>query len=85
MRHGLFRLAWKDDHYAHSIPAEDRDDVVRVVLNRDPGVTRAQIAKHFGIHVGTLDKWLQEARVKQGDQPGVTLSEHAASAPVARG
>ena len=35
---------------------EFRDDVVRVALNRDPDVTLTQIAKDFGMHVGTLDK-----------------------------
>lgn len=45
-------------------PKEFRDDVVRVALNRDPDVTLAQIAKDFGIHVGTLDKWLREERVE---------------------
>lgn len=37
-------------------PEEFRDDVVRVALNRDPEVTLAQIAKDFGIHVGTIAK-----------------------------
>ena len=35
-------------------PKEFRDDVVRVALNREPGVTLSQIAKDFGIHVGTF-------------------------------
>ena len=37
-------------------PKEFRDDVIRIALDRGPDVTLAQIAKDFGIHVGTLDK-----------------------------
>src|SRR5699024_10939829 len=55
---------------------EFRDDVIRVALNRDPDVTLAQIAKDFGIHEGTLDKWLRQARTDAGEQPSVTTSEH---------
>ncbi|WP_157502449.1 IS3 family transposase [Leucobacter celer] len=58
-------------------PKEFRDDIVQVALNRGPEVTLAQIAKDFGIHVGTLDKWLREERVEQGQKPGVTRSENA--------
>lgn len=57
-------------------PQEFRDDVVRVALNRAPDVTLAQIAKDFGIHVGTLDKWIRQARTDAGDQPGVTTTEN---------
>lgn len=32
-------------------PKEFRDDVVRVAMNREPGVKLAQIAKDFGIHL----------------------------------
>lgn len=58
-------------------PQEFRDDVVRVAQNRDVDVTLAQIAKDFGVHVGTLDKWMRQARVEDGDRPGVTASESA--------
>ena len=47
-------------------PKEFRDDVLRVVAAREPGVTIKMIAKDFGIHVGTLDKWLREERVESG-------------------
>lgn len=60
---------------AVSYSQEFRDDVVRVVLDRGPGVTREQIAKDFGIHVGTLDKWLKQARIESGDKPGITRVE----------
>lgn len=58
-------------------PKEFRDDVVKIALDRGPEATLAQIAKDFGIHVGTLDKWLREERVEQGQKPGVTRSENA--------
>ena len=58
-------------------PKEFREDVVRVALNRDPDVTLAQIAKDFGLHVGTLDKWMRQARIEAGEQAGVTASESA--------
>lgn len=50
---------------------EFRDGIVRVALNRDPGVTLAQIAQDFGVHVGTLDTWMRQARTEAGEQPGV--------------
>lgn len=40
-------------------PKEFRDDVIRIALARDRDVSLAQIAEDFGIHVGTLDKWLR--------------------------
>ena len=56
-------------------PKEFRDDVLRVVAAREPGVTIKMIAKDFGIHVGTLHKWLCEERVQPGEKPGVTKAE----------
>ncbi|WIM69237.1 IS3 family transposase [Corynebacterium suedekumii] len=56
-------------------PKEFRDDVIRVAENRDPEVTLAQIAKDFGVHVGTLDKWMRQARIEAGEQPGETKQE----------
>lgn len=58
-------------------PKEFRDDVIRVAESRDPEVTLAQIAKDFGVHVGTLDKWMRQARIEAGEQPGQTSSESA--------
>ena len=58
-------------------PKEFRDDVIRVAENRDPEVTLAQIAKDFGVHVGTLDKWMRQSRIDAGEQPGQTSSESA--------
>lgn len=37
----------------------------------------AQIAKDFGIHLGTLDKWLRLERLEEGKKTGVTRSENA--------
>lgn len=58
-------------------PKEFRDDVVRVAENRDAGVTLDQVAADFGIHPMTLSKWLRQARIDAGDQPGRTSSESA--------
>ena len=58
-------------------PKEFRDDVIRVAESRDPEVTLAQIAKDFGVHVGTLDKWMRQARNEAGEQSGQALSESA--------
>ena len=58
-------------------PSEFRDDVVRVARNREPGVTIEQIAKDFGVHPMTLQKWLHKAAVDDGVRPGVTRSEAA--------
>ncbi|MGO1402242.1 MAG: DUF488 domain-containing protein [Flaviflexus sp.] len=58
-------------------PQEFREDVVHIVLNRDPGVTRDDIAKDFGIHVGTLDKCLREARAHDSHEPAPSKTENA--------
>ena len=54
-------------------PKEFREDVVR---GREDGVTIAQVAKDFGIHQGTLEKWLYRERVDSGETPGITTGEH---------
>ncbi|SFG86642.1 Transposase [Corynebacterium spheniscorum] len=56
-------------------PKEFRDDVIRVALARDRDVPLAQIAEDFGIHVGTLDKWLRQERIDNGEQEGVSRKE----------
>ena len=58
-------------------PREFRDDVVRVARNRDAGVTLDQIAADFGIHPMTLSKWLRQARIDDGEQPGRSRTESA--------
>ena len=56
-------------------PSEFRDDVVRVARNREPGVTIEQIAKDFGVHPMTLQKWLPRADVDEGAKPGQSRTE----------
>lgn len=58
-------------------PEEFRDDVVRVARAREQGVTLAQIAKDFGIHEMTLNKWMRKADIEDGNRPGTTASESA--------
>ncbi|KQP71402.1 transposase [Microbacterium sp. Leaf288] len=58
-------------------PSEFRDDVVRVARNREPGVTIEQIAKDFGVHPMTLQKWLHRAKVDEGTAPGPSRAESA--------
>ncbi|GAA4385871.1 IS3 family transposase [Tsukamurella soli] len=58
-------------------PQEFRDDVVRVARSRGDGVTIEQVAKDFGVHPMTLQKWMRRADVDDGVKPGVTSSESA--------
>ena len=58
-------------------PTEFRDDVVRVAKNREPGVTIEQIAKDFGVHPMTLQKWLRRADIDAGAKPGHSRTEVA--------
>jgi transposase len=51
--------------------------VVRVARDREPGVTVEQIAKDFGVHAMTLQKWLQRAAVDDGSKPGQSRTESA--------
>lgn len=64
-------------------PKEFRDDVVRVALNREPGVELAQIASDFGIHFTTLYAWLKKADVDVGKRPS-TAAEHSAELAAAK-
>jgi transposase-like protein len=43
-------------------PREFREDVVRVVESRGPGVTVEQVAKDFGVHPTTLTTWMARSR-----------------------
>ncbi|MBF6271684.1 IS3 family transposase [Nocardia farcinica] len=58
-------------------PQEFREDVVRVSRNREDGVTLEQIAADFGVHPVTLSKWVRQAEVDDGDEPGPTRTESA--------
>ncbi|WP_026197096.1 transposase [Sciscionella marina] len=53
-------------------PREFRGDVVRVARNRESGVTIEQVAKDFGVHPITVQKWLRQAYVEDGVKPGVS-------------
>jgi transposase len=57
-------------------PREFRDDAVRVVRNREPSVTIEQIAKDFGVHTMTLQKWLQRAAVDSGPAAHLEPAAH---------
>ncbi len=50
-------------------PKEFRDDVIRSALGRDKDTTIAQTAKDFGIHEGTIAKWLRQADIDAGNKP----------------
>jgi transposase-like protein len=56
-------------------PKEFRDDVVRVALNREPGVRIKDIAADFGIAESCLGNWLAQAARESGQRPGSTASE----------
>ena len=45
-----------------------------MALARGEGVSLVQVAQDFGIHVGTLDKWLRQERIESGLQEGVSRS-----------
>ena len=45
-----------------------------MALGRGEGVPLVQVAQDFGIHVGTLDKWLRQERIESGLQEGVSRS-----------
>ena len=56
-------------------PQEFRDDIVRVARARESGVTLAQIAKDFGVHEMTLNKWMCQAEIDDGNKPGTSRTE----------
>ncbi|WP_169252231.1 transposase [Brevibacterium sp. 'Marine'] len=58
-------------------PKEFRDDVIRVLQTRDYKTTIGQIAKDFGVHEGSLAKWLRQAEIEAGNKPGNTTDESA--------
>lgn len=74
---------------AKPYPIEFRHDVVRVARNREPGVTLEQIAKDFGVHPMTLQKWLSRAMVEAPPATAVHaaqphLSPNRAAVPFVR-
>ena len=58
-------------------PREFREDVVAVARRRESGVTIKQIATDFGISEATLQNWLCQADVEDGNRPGQTAADAA--------
>lgn len=58
-------------------PQEFRDDVVRVVRDREPGQTIKQIAADFGVAESCVRNWIRQADVEDGAKPGTGAPEHA--------
>lgn len=58
-------------------PKEFREDVVAVARRRESGVTIKQIATDFGISEATLQNWLRQADIEEGNRPGQTADEAA--------
>jgi transposase len=71
------RAGWNDVIVPRPYPREFREDVVRVARSRDDGVAIEQIATDFGVHPMTLTKWLRQADVDDGAEPGVSRAESA--------
>ncbi|MGB3375620.1 MAG: transposase [Microbacterium sp.] len=55
-----------------SKPYPHRVSVTTSRASRETGATIEQIAKGFGVHPMTLQKWLQRAAVDQRTKPGQT-------------
>lgn len=66
----IWRAGLEGLHRAKPYPIEFRDDVVRVALNRDPGVTVEKIARDFGVHPMNLTNRMRRADVNEGSKPG---------------
>ena len=65
-------------HYAGlNSRGEFREDVVTVARRRESGVTIKQIATDFGISEATLQNWLRQADVEEGNRPGQTAVDAA--------
>ncbi|WP_253281714.1 hypothetical protein [Arcanobacterium phocae] len=58
-----------------AFPQEFRQDVIQVALSRPKGVSIAQIATDFGIHEGTLHKWLSQQKIEDGAKPGLSRAD----------
>lgn len=58
-------------------PVEFRDEVVREARGRGPGVTIEQVAKGFGVHPVTLQKWMRrDGGVTQPPRASQPASSH---------
>lgn len=64
-----------------SYPVEFRADVINVAWNRDKNTTLAEVAHDFGLHEGTMRKWICQADLDAGNPtdraPGPSTDEKA--------
>ena len=62
-------------------PKEFRDDVINVARNRDENTTLSEVAHDFGLHEGTIRKWIRQADLDAGNPtdraPGPSTDEKA--------
>ncbi|MCZ4498070.1 MAG: transposase [Marmoricola sp.] len=58
-------------------PKEFKEEVVRVARDRAPGERWEKIATDVGVHPITLSKWLKQADIEDGIQPGDTAGQAA--------
>lgn len=58
-------------------PKESREDVIAVARRRESGVTIKETAADFGISEATLQNWLRQADIEEGNRPGRTADETA--------
>jgi transposase len=68
---------WKDVHRAQALPREFREDVIRVVRNRERGVRIKEVAADFGISGSCLQNWLTQADRDDGVRSAPTSSDQA--------
>lgn len=58
-------------------PREFREDAVAVARSRESGVTIKQVATDFGVSAATLQNWLRQADVDDGNRPGQAAADAA--------
>lgn len=68
---GSDELIWKVVVMPKQYPQEIRDDVIRVALNCDLGVTVAEVAHDIWVAPGTLERWSTRHHVETGEKPGL--------------
>ncbi len=59
------------------IPRSSAKTFAAVARRRESGVTIKQIATDFGISEATLQNWLRQADVEEGNRPGQTAADAA--------
>lgn len=58
-------------------PKEFKNDVVQVALGRDEKTTIVEVARDFGVHEGTLNKWLHQSQIDAGNRSGTSTEVSA--------